>query len=296
MKRREFLAKSTLLSLVPFVPIVNDSIAKNGMRVPGLQLFTLFGQIDKDAKGILKRVSELGVKEIESAFSFLPGFYGMSAQAFDEYLKSVGMSWISHHVIGAPLKPRPEIDVTKLPKFLNLRDNAEEAILSVAGTSVKYLVCANIPIDSKKEVEEAVEILKKAAVLAKKAGLTFCYHNHDAEFKEVEGVIPFEVFAREIPADLLKFEIDLGWAFKAGVDIPALFRKHPGRFPLCHMKDFTENFQEMVPLGTGTLNYKPVLEVASVGGLEHFFIEHDMPKDAFASIEAGVKHFTSFLK
>lgn len=296
MQRREFLAKSTLLGLLPFVPNINELIVKEGARVPGLQLFTLFGQIDKDAKGILRKVADLGVKEIESAFSFLPGFYGMSAQAFDGYLKSVGMTWTSHHVIGAPLKPRPGIDISKLPKFLNLRDNAEEAIHSVAGTSVEYLVCANIPIDSKKELEEAVEILKNSAQIAKKAGLTFCYHNHDAEFKSVEGIIPFDFFAKEISADLMKFEIDLGWASKAGVDIPALFRKHPGRFPLCHMKDFTSNYQEIVPLGTGVLNYKPILEVAELGGLKHFFIEHDMPKDAFASIETGVKHFTSFLK
>lgn len=291
MKRREFLVKSTLLSMLPMLPGHNGSVLTTGGRVPGLQLFTLFGQIDKDAKGILKRVSELGVKEIESAFSFLPGFYGMSAQEFDGYLRSVGMNWTSHHVIGAPLKPRPGMDVSKFPKFLNLRDNAEEAIHSVAGTSVKYLVCANIPIDSKKEIEEAVEILTKSAQIAKKAGLIFCYHNHDAEFKEVEGLLPFEVFAKEVPSDLLKFEIDLGWASKAGVDIPALFKKHSGRFPLCHMKDFSADYKEIVPLGTGIMNYKPILESAKIAGLEHFFIEHDMPKDAFASIETGVKTF-----
>jgi sugar phosphate isomerase/epimerase len=291
MKRRDFLAKSSLLTLAPFVSKFNDSNALAGVRVPGLQLFTLFGQIDKDAKGILKRVADLGVKEIESAFSFLPGFYGMSAQEFDGYLKSVGMTWTSHHVIGAPLKPRPGMDVSKFPKFLNLRDNAEEAIHSVAGTSVKYLVCANIPIESKKEVDEAVEILSKSAEIAKKAGLTFCFHNHDAEFKEVEGVRPFDVFAKEISADLLKFEIDLGWASKAGVNIPELFKQHPGRFPLCHLKDFTAEFKEMLPLGTGVLDYKPILAAANVGGLKHYFIEHDMPKDAFNSIEVGVKNF-----
>ncbi len=291
MKRRDFIAKSSFLTLAPFISKFNDSNALAGVRVPGLQLFTLFGQIDKDAKGVLKKVADLGVKEIESAFSFLPGFYGMSAQEFDGYLKSVGMTWTSHHVIGAPLKPRPGMDVSKFPKFLNLRDNAEEAIHSVAGTSVKYLVCANIPIESKKEVDEAVEILSKSAEIAKKAGLTFCFHNHDAEFKEVEGVRPFDVFAKEISADLLKFEIDLGWASKAGVNIPELFKKHPGRFPLCHMKDFTDGFKDIVSLGSGILDYKPILAAAEIGGLKHFFIEHDMPKDAFASIESGVKHF-----
>ncbi len=291
MKRREFLTKSSLLTIAPFVSKFNGSNAVAGVRVPGLQLFTLFGQIDKDVKGTLKHVADLGVKEIESAFSFLPGFYGLSAIDFDTYVKSVGMKWTSHHIIGAPLKPRPGMDISKFPKFLNLRDNAEEAIHSLAGTSVEYVVCANIPIESRKEIDEAVEILSKSAQIAKKAGLTFCFHNHDAEFKEVDGVRPFDVFAKEISSDLLKFELDLGWASKAGVDIPNLFKQYPGRFPLCHVKDFNDGFKDIVPLGTGILDYKPILSASSVGGLKHFFIEHDMPKDAFASIEVGVKHF-----
>ncbi|MEY4384531.1 MAG: hypothetical protein RI995_2073 [Bacteroidota bacterium] len=293
MKRREFLAKSSILTFAPIVSKFNDSIALAGVRVPGLQLFTLFGQIDKDVKGTLKKVADLGVKEIESAFSFLPGFYGMSAKEFDETIQSFGMKWVSHHVLGAPLKPSvtKNAGITNFPKINNLRDNAEEAVASLAGTSVKYIVCANTPIETKKEVEESVEVLKKSAVFAKKAGLTLCFHNHDAEFKEVEGARPFDVFANELSTDELKFEIDLGWAFKAGVDIPGLFKKHAGRFPLCHLKDFSVDFKEMLPLGTGILNYKQVLAAANEGGLKHFFIEHDFPKDAFMSIETGVKSF-----
>jgi len=293
MKRRDFLAKSSLLTIAPFVAKFNDSKIIAGKRVPGLQLFTLFGQIDKDVKGTLQKLADLGVKEIESAFSFLPGFYGMSAKEFDATIQSMGMKWVSHHVLGAPLKPSvtKSAGITNFPKINNLRDNAEEAVASLAGTSVKYIVCANTPIETRKEVDESVEVLKKSAVFAKKAGLTLCFHNHDAEFKEVEGARPFDVFAKELSKEELKFEIDLGWAFKAGVDIPALFKKHPGRFPLCHMKDFSAEFKEMLPLGTGILDYKPVFAVAAVGGLEHYFIEHDFPKDAYLSIETGVKSF-----
>ena len=129
----------------------------------------------------------------------------------------------------------------------------------------------------------------------KKAGLTFCYHNHDAEFKMIDGQRAFDVFSNEIPADLMKFELDLGWASKAGEDPVALFAQQPGRFPLCHLKDFDADFKNIVPVGTGIINYKRILEASSKGGIEHFFVEHDMPKDAFESLRLAKTNLDAIL-
>jgi hypothetical protein len=204
--RRKFLQQSGALLAASVIapPLLS---AQNYVSQPlGLQLFTLFGQIEKDVKGSLQKVADAGYKEIESAFSMLPRFYGMSAKEFSSFLTSIGMNWTSHHAIGAPLKPRPGFDFSKMPKMLSLKNDTNEIIDSLAGSGVKYLVCANIPIETKKEIDEAVVILNKSAEAAKKAGLVFCYHNHDAEFKSVEGIVPFEVFVKEVPADLMKFE------------------------------------------------------------------------------------------
>lgn len=257
----------------------------------GVQLFTLFGQIEKDVKGNMQQLAQLGYKEIESAFSFLPGFYGMSAKEWDGFLKSIGLNWVSHHVIGAPFKPRPGMDTSRMPKFLNLRDNSDEVIEGLVGTGLKYLVCANIPVETRKEMDEAVEILLKVGKKAKAAGLTFCFHNHDAEFKAVDGLRPFDLFSKEIPTELLKFELDLGWASKAKVDPVQLFQAQPGRFPLCHIKDFDREFKEILPLGEGHIDYARIFAAAKQGGLQHYFIEHDMPKDAFASLKTSKMAF-----
>ncbi|MHA8065498.1 sugar phosphate isomerase/epimerase family protein [Aquirufa sp. ROCK2-A2] len=264
-------------------------------RPLGLQLFTLFGQIEKDVKGSLQKVADAGYKEIESAFSMLPAFYGMSGKEFSSYLSSIGMTWTSHHAIGAPLKPRPGFDFSKMPKMLSLKNDTNEIIDSLAGTGVKYLVCANIPIESKKEIEEAVVILNRSGEAAKKAGLVFCYHNHDAEFKSVEGVLPFDVFAKDVPSDLLKFELDLGWVSKAGIDPVELFKKHPGRFPLCHIKDFNKDYSEILPVGEGIIDYATIFKSASLGGLEHFFVEHDMPKNPYESIAISMQALKKIL-
>ena len=68
-----------------------------------------------------------------------------------------------------------------------------------------------------------------------------------------------------------------------------LFKKHPGRFPLCHIKDLDAEFKNILPVGEGVVNYKRIFEAAKSGGLEHFFVEHDFPKDAFESLRISKK-------
>lgn len=288
MQRRQFLQQSSALAASSlFLPSLGAWEQAFTSKPLGLQLFTLFQVIDQDVPGNLKKVADLGIQELESAFSFKPMFYGYSGKDFKSLTNSLGLKWVSHHVMGAPLKPRPGFDVSKMPKFLTLKTDASQIIDNVAEAGISYLVCANIPIESKTEVSEAVEILTKAGELAMKAGLTFCYHNHDAEFKEIDGQRAFDVFSTQISSDILKFELDLGWANKAGENIVELFKKQPGRFPLCHIKDFDADYKNIVPVGQGIINYKPIFEAASIGGLKHFFLEHDMPKDAFESIRLG---------
>jgi len=258
----------------------------------GVQLFTLMSVIDKDTNGTLKKVADLGYKNIESAFSRQPGFYGKSATEFSTMLEDMGMNWSAHHVIGAPFKlpagakmpTDADGNPIKIPPMKNLKENRQELVDSVAEGGIKYLVCANIPINTPQEVEEAVRILTKTGEACKKANLQLVYHNHDAEFKKVGDNTPYEVFLSQIPSELLKMELDLAWAIKGGMDPVVLFEAHPGRFPLWHVKDLSSDFETVLPVGEGTLDFKPSFEASEKAGLVYPFVEHDMPADGFASL------------
>ena len=293
--RRKFLQQSSAFLAASILAPRFLSAQTFTKRPVGIQLFTLLGKFDQDVKGNLQKIADLGYTEIESAFSGLSGFYGMSGKDFMSLNKDLGLNWVSHHVNGAPFKPRPGMDMSRLPKMLTLRENAAQLVDVAAEAGVKYLVCANTPIDTKDELAASLETLQKTAELAKKAGLTFCYHNHDAEFKVIDGQKAFDVFSSQISPDLLKFELDLGWASKAGVDPVELFKQHPGRFPLCHIKDFDSEFKNILPVGEGVINYKRIFDAAKSGGLEHFFVEHDFPKDAFESLRISKKALDAIL-
>jgi sugar phosphate isomerase/epimerase len=171
----------------------------------------------------------------------------------------------------------------------------QEIVDKAAASGVPFLVCATTPIDSMDEIRTSITTLNKTGEACKKAGITFCYHNHDEEFKPLDGHVPYHLFLSELSPSI-KMELDLCWATKAGVDIVGLFKKHPGRFPLWHVKDLDKNRQGPAPVGSGVVDFATIFANAPTAGLQHFFVEHDMPQDPYASIAESYKYLTTTLK
>lgn len=269
-------------------------------QVMGLQLFTFFNEIDNDVPGTLKKIAAVGYKEIESAFSKKGGYYGMKPKEFAAFLKDTGMSWKSHHVLGAPFKLPPGAKLPtgadgkpiSIPPMRNLKDNMQELVDEVADGGVEFLVCASTPITTSDDIKASIEVLNKTDEACKKAGIVFAYHNHDAEFRAVEGQIPYEMFLSQTT---MKMELDLAWATKGGKDPVALFNQNPGRFPLWHVKDLDAKRETILPVGEGTIDYKRIFDAASIAGMKHFFVEHDMPKDPLASITSSYNYLSKML-
>jgi sugar phosphate isomerase/epimerase len=89
-------------------------------------------------------------------------------------------------------------------------------------------------------------------------------------------------------ASKVDFELDIYWAVKAGGDPMALIEKYPKRFTCCHVKDAGPAPQRaMLDVGAGTIDFKSILARARKLAMQHWFIEHDNPKDAIASVTAS---------
>jgi sugar phosphate isomerase/epimerase len=303
MKRKQFLQHTSAALLGTL--LLRDQFHMTGLpddnKTMGLQLFTFFNTIDDDVMGTLKKIAGVGYKNIESAFSKKGGYYGMKPKEFAAALKDLGLSWKSHHVLGAPFKLPPGAKMPAgadgkpitIPPMRNLTDNMQELVDEAAGGGVEFLVCANTPINTLTEIKTSIEVLNKTDEACRKAGIGFAYHNHDAEFRAVEGQIPYEMFLSQTKMQL---ELDLAWATKGGKDPVELFRQHPGRFPLWHVKDLDKDMKMVLPVGEGVIDYKRIFDAASTAGMKHFFIEHDMPKDALASITSSYNYLQRLLK
>ena len=124
------------------------------------------------------------------------------------------------------------------------------------------------------EAKRTAEIANRIGAAAKRAGLQYVYHNHDAEFADQGGgVIGYDLLLRETDPDLVKFEIDCGWMIFAGHNPIEYFKKYPNRFPMIHVKDFLPahgkgavagNTAQMLgaELGRGVVDYKPIFAAA----------------------------------
>lgn len=300
MKRRDFIRSSALTAAA--LSAAGQSFAMfnapKETRI-GVGLFTLFGVIEQDVTGNLKKLKALGYNEVESAFSIKGGFYGLKVKEFAALTKEIGLGWNSHHVLGTPFVPPPGMklpeNMASMPKPRNLKENAQELVDEVAEGGLKYIVCASIDISTGDNVKSSTEILSKAGELAKKAGITLAYHNHDKEFATVDGIVPYDMFLTQLDSSI-KFELDLAWVAKAGKDPVELFKKNPGRFPLWHVKDFDAEFKNLMPVGKGVIDFKKIFANAKTAGLEYPFVEHDMPKDAYASLTDSITYLKPILK
>ena len=280
--RRKFLKNSGAAALAAM--ILSDKatasfFGNKAIRPVGLQLFTFFSEIDNDVEGTLKKIAAIGYKEIESAFSKKGGFYGMKPKELAKLVSDVGMSWKSHHVLGAPFKmpanAKPITDANgnpiEFPPMRNLKENMQELVDEVAEAGIPYLVCANIPTKTSDDVKSSIEILNKTGDACKKANMTLAYHNHTEEFEKPEGATEtaYDSFLSQLSPDI-KMELDLCWATKAGVDPVELFKKHPGRFELWHVKDLDKDKNGPAPVGEGIIDFKRIFVNADVAGMNIF--------------------------
>jgi sugar phosphate isomerase/epimerase len=269
MNRRSMLRTVSFSALaVAAVPGVVPGLlfASEGRRIEriGVQLYTVRDLLAADPPGTLDAVAGMGYVEVETA-----GYAGLTPQAFAVTLKNAGLDAPSAHV--------PLTDIESAP---------ERLLEAAAIVGHRYLVvpwldpALRVSTDSYAQVAEVLNGFGEACA---GQGIQLAYHNHDFEFAPFDDVVPYDLLLERCDPNLVKFELDLFWAAKAGADAAAYFRAWPGRFPLCHVKDMTAA-GEMVAVGDGRIDFAALFDAGATGGLKHYFVEHDNPEEPLASI------------
>lgn len=295
MKRRKFIQSGAIaFSSLLLAKYVNAGIFSDKKIVQpiGLQLYTLGDLMITDPKGTLEKLAGIGYKEVETASSQKGNFYGFKPKELAAMIKDAGMNWRSAHVGGVPFNRDQVMKMAKtpedkarmekmlerfknMPKSLNLKDNYQELADAAAEGGISYLVCSSIPVSTLDEMKTAVDVFSKAGEACKKVGVQFAYHNHTSEFDLVEGHRAFDYILDNTDKDLVKMELDLAWATKAKQDPVALFKLHPGRYPLWHVKDLDKVTMNPAEVGTGIVDFKRIFANAKESGMKYCFVEQD---------------------
>ncbi len=106
----------------------------------------------------------------------------------------------------------------------------------------------------------------QVATKVEAAGMRFAYHNHHAEFAAINGVFcPTMSCLRLTDPAKVSFELDCGWVIIGGQDPVHYLKQYPTRIVMLHVKDFKDNKEPSVPLGTGSIDYTPIFAAAAAG-------------------------------
>lgn len=238
----------------------------------GVQLYTLRREMAQSVDATLARVAEIGYSEVEFA-----GYFGRSPAEIRSGLAAAGLSSPAAHVdINAVIADWPHT-------------------LDVANTiGHRYLVVPSVPPEMRVSLDHwraVADIFNRAGDEARRAGIQFAYHNHDFEFVSMDGRIPFDVLCEHTDPALVQIELDLFWIIHGGGDPMAFFERWPGRVPLVHVKDRTED-GVMTEVGAGDIDWPTIFGARVLAGIRHYFVEHDQPAEGFASVAASYDYLS----
>jgi sugar phosphate isomerase/epimerase len=267
IKRRDFLINSGLaLGAIAIAPSFAFSLKKKAI---GIQLWTLRDTLPKDVKGVLEQVGKVGFNEVET-FGFSPtkGFFGTSVKDFKAILSDNGLKATSNHFDFNGYIENSNTDA--------LQSYTEAAnILGSEYITVPYIV-ENLRGKSGDDYKKLALKINKAAEICKSAGIKLAYHNHDFEFEKFGSTNGYEILLKETDKNLVDFEMDLYWVVRSGNNPLELFKEHPGRFTMWHVKDMDKvNPDFNAEIGTGKLDFKAIFAQAELSGMKRFFLEHE---------------------
>lgn len=245
----------------------------------GLQIYSVREDAEKDFKGTIQKVKELGYD-----FAELAGLYGMTAQEVRAILDEVGLPALSAHV------PMAE-----------LMADMEKTVADYAVIGCKYIAIPYLDDDLRPGApgfDKVMELIPAIGKACNEKGITLLYHNHDFEFiKMPDGRYGLDYMYETIDKSLLQTELDCCWVMVAGEDPAAYIHKYANRCPVVHLKDFykqgkpadmyeligieagekkkSEGKFEFRPVGYGMQSVPDLLEAAADSGAEYLVVEQD---------------------
>jgi len=232
-----------------------------------IQLIVFGKRLPKDIAGVLRDVAKAGYAAFEAGNLFEA--YG--EEKTRELLATTGL-----RVSGAHFGYGDYADPNKL------NDHIEYA----RAVGLTHFMCSGVADGgSMAGYKESAEVFNAAGRRLADAGLSFNYHNHDWEFKDLGGVNGMDILTQETDPAFVKFNIDVFWIHYAGGDPAEFIRQHSDRTGYFHFKDGRrvtdtggKTQPEFTELGRGEVDLKSAYAAVTEVGAKWVVSEQDNTK------------------
>jgi sugar phosphate isomerase/epimerase len=233
----------------------------------GFQTYPVREALGKDFEGTLRELAAVGYRTVEMCSP--PGYansgYGplvnMTAQEMRERINAAGLRCESCHY-----------------QFRELKESLDDRIGFAKQLGLKQMVLSTFGVPNTAtmaEWERAADELNRIGETVHKAGLDLGFHNHNFEFKEIDGVLVYDRLMSKLDPKLVKMQFQVS-VISQGYEAAAFMTKYPGRFLSLHLQDWSATEKKQVPVGTGVVDWKKLFAAAKAGGVKNYFVEMDM--------------------
>jgi sugar phosphate isomerase/epimerase len=261
MNRREFLASS--MAALSAARALADPL---GLPI-GCQTYPVRDAIGKDFDGTLKELAAAGFRTIEMCSP--PGYQssgfgplvGMKAAEMRERIAAAGLRCESCHY-----------------QFKELKENLDERIAFGKELGLRQMVLSTFGLRQDAAIPEwtrAAGELNKIGEQMQKAGIQLGFHNHNGEFKEMEGVLVYDALMRSLDPNLVKMQFQTS-VVSLGFEASTYFKKYPGRFISIHVSDWSSALKKEVAVGQGVIDWKDLFAAAKGAGVRNYFVEMNL--------------------
>jgi sugar phosphate isomerase/epimerase len=235
-----------------------------GMPI-GCQTWPVRAALAKDFEGTLHELATIGYKTIEmcsppSYADFRP-LAGLTAAQMRHTIEGAGLHCESCHY-----------------NFGELKENLDERMAFAKELGLKQMVLASFGLPasaSMADYKQAATDLNRVGERTQRAGIQLGYHNHNNEFKELDGVLIYDELMRQFDAKLVKMQFQVA-VISLGFAAATYLKKYPGRFLSMHLSDYSTTDKTAVAVGSGVVDWKKLFAAAKAGGVRNYFVEMDL--------------------
>ena len=233
----------------------------------GCQMYPVREALGKDFEGTLRELASAGFKTIEmcsppgyerSGFGSLVKY---KASELRQIIHSAGLGCESCHY-----------------QFRELKESLDDRIAYAKELGLKQMVISTFGVKPDAAMADWMAAAKEANKIGEqvqRAGMQLGFHNHNFEFKEIDGVLVYDSLMRAFDPKLVKMQFQTS-VISLGYDAATYLSKYPGRFISLHLQDWSSSDKKPVPVGAGVLDWKKVFAAAKKGGVKNYFVEMNL--------------------
>ncbi len=274
--RRSFLALSAVMPWA-LRGLASGLVASKSIPV-GLELYSVRDELKKDPEGTVRSVAQMGYQAVE--------FYAPYFQWSDEQARQM-------RKLMDELQIRCYSTHNNDDFFSDKNIGRARDLNQILGA--RYMVQAwSDPKPDLDGWKALADKLNAASDRLAPAGLSVGYHNHDAEWKPINGKRPMDILAANTKSSVM-LQLDVGTCLEAGADPVAWIRANPGRIRSIHCKDWSPdpNVGYKALFGEGKADWKAIFAAAEHGGgVEYYLIEQEGSR--YPELETAKRCLDSF--